>query len=163
MMATDSWVAASLNCEKTVLPERARYILGTMRNDVSWHLLWVTIAAILIGYASFLLFGSFIEKEVRKEQHTALAIDRIGVGTHHISGRVTVPTSCHGLSVRTRQMTQTSYRLDFSTWQQPNRECAHEPFSHPFHVVTFAPSVGVEFTATLDGEMLPMRILKTYQ
>ena len=136
---------------------------GSMKNavdEVFWRLLWLSMAMALLAYGSSLFFQSVINSQDESTVRRIVATDRVGVGVHHLSGFVPVPSPCHALSVKVRQMAHASYHLTFDTWQEPYRDCTPETVYRRFHAVTFGPSVGSHFSASVDGKPYTLTVLQ---
>lgn len=97
-----------------------------------------------------------------KEFERVVAIDSVLPGIHHLSGTVLVPSPCHTLSVDVERIGPADYHVMFKTWAEPYRDCDPAPTPKKFRTVTFAPSVGVTFTASLDEKPLPFHVIAIY-
>ena len=131
--------------------------------EVLWRIVWIAIIVSAAGYAAYLFFGSALKTDSDTSLQNVIAKDIVSPGVHHISGMIMVPSDCHGLSVRVQQTTLSSYQLAFETWREPYRDCPQESTPRGFSAVTFAPSVGATFSATLDGEPFSLQLLERYQ
>lgn len=130
---------------------------STTVSEVLWRLAWLSVLCCVVGYVSYLYFGSF--RATPRNGPSVLITDEIKpAGEHHLSGIIPVPTPCHGLSVRTQEINLDHYRLDFTTWQEPARTCEPHEQTRNFSTVVFAPAVGVTFSATLDGEDIDLHV-----
>ena len=132
-------------------------------SEVLWRILWIAAMMIAAAYASFIFFGSILIADADKALQKVIADDIVLPGEHHISGMIMVPSDCHGLSVKVQQTTPSSYQLAFETWREPYRDCLQIPTARSFHTITFAPSVGASFSATLDGQPFPIQLLEQYR
>ena len=132
-------------------------------SEIVWRLLWIAAIGIALSYASYLFFGSILRVEAEGEETRIVGIDVVKPGEHHLSGVVLVPSSCYELSVDAHQMSPTSYELAFKTWQEPSRNCSPQAATKLFQTVVFAPSVGVGFHATLDGEPRSLELVSHYE
>ncbi|MBI5456550.1 hypothetical protein HY969_02320 [Candidatus Kaiserbacteria bacterium] len=130
--------------------------------EVLWRLLWIACIAALIAYASFLFFGSVISKSNNPKREELITVDVISVGKHDLKGVIIVPSECHGVTQKTIQESPSRYHIQFTTWQEPYRDCPKIPAIHAFDATVFAPAVGVDFFASLDGKMLNMNIVESY-
>ncbi len=130
--------------------------------DVLWRVCWFVAVAATVAYASYLFFGSIIKAEADQALSTITARDVIARGEHSLSGMVMVPSDCHGLSLRVRHASGNDYILDFSTWEEPYRDCPQEPTPRAFHATTFASSIGTSFSAYLDGAPVPLVVIPYY-
>lgn len=126
-----------------------------------YRLLWIVASVILVTYTTFVIFGSILVDADSKIQNV-IAVDRVKKSEHHVSGMLMLPSPCHGLSVHTSQLSSAHIHFTFESWQEPYRDCSRTETLRPFHVVTFAPPVGTEFTATLDGRPLRLHVIELY-
>lgn len=126
--------------------------------ELTRRLVWFFIVAAALAYAVFLLGGNAIQSEALDQTRIVLVRDHLEVGEHRLSGMVMVPSTCKQLSVRTSEIKPHVIHLAFTTWDEPNITCIEEDTPRAFRAVVFAPSVGVEFTATLDEEPLQLSI-----
>ncbi len=129
--------------------------MGTTFSRIFWFLLLVT----LLSYATYLVAGNFVHAQASGRNEPVLIRDELGVGVHHLSGMITVPSSCDQLSVRTQEISDNTFVLIFRTWREPSVDCVHDETPRYFRAVLFAPSTGVEFTATLDGAGFPIQVM----
>ena len=132
-------------------------------SHVLWRILWIAVSIACVTYASYLFFGNVVQDQTHRSHNEVIAQDVVSPGEHHISGMIMVPSDCHGLSLRVLQTTPSSYQLTFQTWLEPYRDCPQVPSPRAFHAITFAPSVGADFSATLDGTPFPLQLLEQYQ
>jgi hypothetical protein len=143
-----------------------RYFFGTARtvgvNELLWRLVVIAAVITVATYGIYLFFAGMISAE-SSEGPRIVAIDQVSPGEHDLSGVVVVPSVCHGLSVNTRKISVSEYHLFFQTWQEPTRICPDEPDTKPFRTTVYAPSVGVTFTATLDGEPIALQVIRYYR
>lgn len=131
--------------------------------DVSLRLVWFAIVATAFAYCAFLLAGSAITARAVDETRILVVRDVLQPGAHHLSGMVSVPSTCAQLVVRTEKIADTAYKLVFSTWEEPNIDCVIEDTPRAFRSVVFAPATGITFLATLDELPLPMVVLPVVQ
>jgi hypothetical protein len=124
-----------------------------------WRIAWFTVAAIALSYASFLFVGSILHAREAGLNEPVVVRDVLDRGAHYLSGMVSVPSPCDQLSVKTVELSKTTYMLDFNTWREPSVPCPDKETPRTFHTILFAPPVGVEFGATLDGVGLPIVVL----
>ncbi|HEV3245515.1 MAG TPA: hypothetical protein VG102_04100 [Candidatus Paceibacterota bacterium] len=125
--------------------------------DIVRRLVWFAIVATVACFAIFVVLGNFVS--YAGNAGTVPVRDVVSPGTHRLSGMLVLPLSCDELSVETRQVTPALYQLMFQTWQDPSVPCPNTPTPRLFQTIVFAPSVGVAFTATLDGKAFPITIL----
>ncbi|MFZ2555781.1 MAG: hypothetical protein WAZ27_05260 [Minisyncoccia bacterium] len=119
--------------------------------EVITRFLSICIITILAGYASQLYFGSIVEAETERNRTRVEVHDFLDVKakTHRLSGIIMLPTKCHSLSIKTKELAPGKYHVYFSTFGDVHG-CAQEPHAVPFRTIVNAPLVGVEFTASLD-------------
>ena len=129
-------------------------------DDMFWRLLWLIAAVTLITYATFLFFGSILRDEPLRAP--ILVTDRVGDGTHHLTGTIPVSSSCHQVSVQVRETESFRYHIDFVTWYEPFRTDCAKDSAHTFYALVFAPALGVEFSASIDEKPLELEINKIY-
>ena len=132
-------------------------------DEVFWRLLWLCMAMALLAYGCSVFFQSVISARDGSASRRIVATDRIGVGVHHLSGLVPVPSPCHVLSVKVSEKSHASYHLTFDTWQEPYRDCTRETVYRRFQAVTFGPSVGSHFSASVDGKPYTLTVLQIKQ
>ncbi len=128
--------------------------------DMSWRLLWFFIIACAVSYTVFLVAGSTIKARALDESRTVLARDSLEPGVHYLSGIVTVRSTCAHLSVSSEKVSETSYHLRFSTWEEPSVPCVREDVPRSFRTVVFAPAAGITFLASLDDEPLQLIVIQ---
>lgn len=138
-----------------------KIILGTGYStpgaeEIFWRITWLCISTLLIAYASYLYFGSVTFGA--GEAKPVRIVDLVKEGKHHLSGTLFVPTPCHTLAVRTEEVAPDAYRLVFTTWQESTRWCPKSEVGRGFNTVVFAKPSGVTFTATVDGNDMPLEI-----
>lgn len=127
------------------------------------HLVWFFIVASAVAYSIFLVAGSFITANAVDATRIVQARDELGPGEHHLSGIVMVPTSCTELSVRTEKISDTSYNLAFTTWQEPSVQCTVDDTPRPFRAILFAPAAGIKILGTLDDAPLTIVVIPVYK
>lgn len=123
------------------------------------RMLWFLVVAIVLSYATYLVAGSVVHAQASRENQAVIIRDELGAGVHHLSGMLMVPTSCDQLSVRTEAISSSTFTLIFRTWREPSVDCIFDETPRYFRAILFAPAVGVQFTATLDGAGLPIVVL----
>ncbi|MDP2648973.1 MAG: hypothetical protein U1D26_02155 [Patescibacteria group bacterium] len=128
-------------------------------NEAIRGLVWFGIAASIAAYASYLLAASFVEANAANTP--VLIRDELGPNVHHLSGMVMVPASCYELSVRTEAVSDTVLGLVFTTWKEPSVDCSPDQVPRAFRAILFAPAVGVNFIATMDGAPLEIAVIPT--
>lgn len=132
--------------------------------DIFRRLLWFFIVSCAIAYAFFLLIGSTIHAAAIDQSRVVVARDSLSQGAHNLSGMVMVHSTCDELSVRSVQLSDTLYQLQFSTWNEPSvQSCSKEDTPRSFRALVFAPSAGVYFSATLDDEPLTISVIPSIE
>ncbi len=126
--------------------------------DLTRRLVWFFVVASALTYSVFLVAGNAIHTEALGKSRVVLVRDFLRAGEHHLSGMVMVPSTCLQLSVSTRDVGDSTYLLEFTTWEQPYIDCVPEDTPRAFRAVVFAPSVGVRFIGTLDGGPLELAV-----
>lgn len=129
--------------------------------DLLRRLVWFFVVASAVSYAVFLVAGNAIRTQALDDTRIVLVRDYLKVGEHHLSGMVMVPSTCDQLYVRTEEPEPKLIHLRFTTWEEPNIDCVREDTPRAFRAVVFAPSVGVEFIASLDDEPLQVAVTPT--
>lgn len=117
---------------------------------------WFFAAATLAAYATYLGVGSAIKTQDSGSTAPIIIRDALSKGEHHLSGIIMVPSNCDELSVRVDQIRNDLFSLVFATWSEPSIQCVREHSARVFNVTVFAPSVGVQFIASLDGVSIPV-------
>ncbi len=130
--------------------------------DIMRRLAWIFIVSCAIAYAVFLAAGSALHAEAEGATKDVFTRDVVSVGVHRLSGMVMVPKTCFDLYVHVTEVSDILYRLEFSTWEQPYIDCDEDPTPRTFNTIVFAPSIGVHFIATLEGEPLNMYVIPHY-
>ena len=123
------------------------------------RILWFTVLTVLISYAAYLIVGGIVNAQTSGADATVVIRDELGPNSHQLSGMVMVPSSCDQLSVDTKTLSPTSFELVFSTWQEPSVHCSADETPRFFEKTLFAPAAGITFSATLDGEGLPIAVI----
>ncbi len=124
-----------------------------------WQTLWMATATVVIAYPSMLFLGSISVQ--RPLDDTIIAFDAVEGSTHTLTGTLVVPSECHGLGARVVELeaATSTYRIEFTTWQEPYRDCPRTRALKRFRVVTFAPE-NVQFIATFDGDPLDLHVIE---
>ena len=123
------------------------------------RMLWFFVVASLLAYATYLVAGSIVHAQASREYTPVTVRDELGQGVHHLSGMVMVPTRCDDVSVRAEEVSSGTYTLVFRSWREPSTDCPADETPRYFRAVVFAPSVGVQFTASYDGTGFPIVVL----
>ena len=126
--------------------------------EVLLRLVWFAAVTAVIAYGSVLAVGTTLKTKAENPS-PVVVLDTLGPGTHHLSGMVMVSSLCDDLSLRTQQMSTTTYMLRFRTWTEPSARCLKVATPRSFHEVVFAPSADVEFFATLDDKPISIQVL----
>lgn len=127
--------------------------------DVLRRIFVFTLAAALISYFLFMIAGTTIYAKAEEKARTVWVRDEISPNTHRLAGLVTVDSTCLELIEKTEMLSPLLYKLHFTTWENPNVECEKVPTQKLFYEVIFAPAVGVQFIASLDGISLPILVV----
>ena len=132
--------------------------------DFFRRMLWFFIVSCAIAYAFFLIVGSTISANAIDQSRIVVARDSLSQGAHNLSGIVMVRSTCAELSVHSEQLSSDTYQLQFTTWNEPSvSSCSDEDTPRPFRALIFAPSVGVNFTATLDDQPLMLSVIPSIE
>ncbi|MBI5469753.1 hypothetical protein HY968_00315 [Candidatus Kaiserbacteria bacterium] len=126
--------------------------------DVIRHLVWFFMVSSAVAYVTFLVIGSAIHADASGARGAVVIRDELARGVHHLSGMIMVPSTCDQVTVRGDKVDAFTYHLTFSTWEEPSVACSHEDTPRAFRATIFAPSVGVDFNATLDDIILPIAV-----
>ncbi len=119
------------------------------------------VFASLSAFTAHLFFGSIIFAAAQKDVFNITLRDTFHNETHELSGIVMVPTTCHDLSVRTKDFDAGTTFLLFETWEQPYRiDCVKESTPRAVKVIVFGPK-NVVFRAMMDEEIVPISIVRT--
>ena len=136
----------------------------------SWHyimkrmnflrsLVWLVLILFIGLDATFLVANEMVRANL-KPVRPVLVRDTIGVGSHTLSGTIPVSSTCDEVTVKTEQVSTTTYALMFTTWREPHVPlCIEREVTRQFRAIIFASSLGVSFTATLDGEPIPIAVI----
>lgn len=119
---------------------------------------WFIVIVAVVAFLAYVFFGSALEAIAQEEASVVTVQDQISAGTHELSGQVFVPSECHDLTVRVKDIDAATTALIFETWKQPYRECVQEPVPRVFRAVAFAP-IDVVFKGIYDGELVPLEII----
>lgn len=131
-----------------------------MGNDLLWSFMTLTIFAIVLSYASYIFFGSVVRAEIEEPLDRVEVYDFIDVPqkTHRLSGIIMMPSKCHELRVKTKELEPGKYHVYFSSFGDFHG-CATEATPIAFREYVRAPVVGTEFTASLDWRPLDFVIV----
>lgn len=123
------------------------------------RLIWFSILATVIAYASYLAVGSIVNAQAGGASDPVVIRDELRANQHSLSGMVVVPTPCDELSVQTQALSQTNFAIVFTTWHEPSVNCGNAPTPRAFETILFAPAAGITFTATLDNKDLQVAVI----
>lgn len=127
----------------------------TFFRSVVWFVL-----ILLIGFSATLIVANEIVRANLKPIRPILVRDKIGVGSHILSGVVPVSSTCDEVIVYTEKISDSLYAIIFTTWREPYiSSCVERETSREFRAVIFAASLGVSFTATLNGEPVSIAVI----
>lgn len=126
--------------------------------DIVRRLVWFAVVATAAFFTIFAVLGNFAAVNAQNAGPVAIH-DSLSAGIHHLNGILSLPLSCDELSVGVEKIGTYDYLLAFTTWQDPSIACPETPTPRAFETVAFAPSVGVNFIATLNGRTLPITVI----
>lgn len=131
-----------------------------MGNDLLWSFMTLTAFTIALSWASYVFFGGVVRAEIEEPLTRVEVYDFVDTATktHRLSGIIMVPTRCHSLSVKTKELEPGKYHVYFSTFGDFHG-CAEDPQPLSFREYVKAPVVGTEFTASLDWRPLDFIIV----
>lgn len=120
------------------------------------------IFAAILSYAAFLFFGSVVRAESEKPLTRVEVYDFVDTATktHRLSGIIMVPTKCHSVRVKTKELEPGTFHVYFSSYGDEHG-CANDPQPLAFREYVVAPLVGVEFTASLDWKPLDFVVVSS--
>lgn len=125
------------------------------------RLTFFIVFAALVAGAAHLFFGSIISAAAQEEASTIVLKDAFKNGTHELSGIVMVPSNCHDLTVRTKDVTHTVSAVIFETWEQPFiADCDRTPSPRAVQAILFGPK-DLDIRAIYDGEWVPIQLLSS--
>ena len=119
---------------------------------------WIIVIAVASAYATYLVVGSTLDSQAVGTSSPVIVRDSVMKGEHHLSGILMVPRTCDELTLVIEKAGADAYQLTFRTWSEPSVLCIHEPTARAFDTTVFAPSVGVQFVATLDNVSVPIAV-----
>ncbi len=122
-----------------------------MGNDLLWSFITLTVFTIVLSYAAYLFFGTIVRAEIEEPLTRVEVYDFIDTSTktHRLSGIIMVPTKCHEIRMKTKELEPGKYHIFFSSFGDFHG-CAEDPQPLSFREYIEAPVVGTEFTASLD-------------
>jgi hypothetical protein len=126
--------------------------------DITRHLLWFVAVASVVAYSVYLLIGSVVNAHASGISAPVVVRDQLSRGAHDLSGMIVVPSTCEEVSVTSKKSDDSNYVLVFDTWEDPAIPCPDLMTPRVFRTTIFAPSVGVNFAAVLDGIPLPIAV-----
>lgn len=119
----------------------------------------IATCAALIAGAAHLFFGSIIFASSTEELQSIVLRDKYEHETHELSGIAMVPSDCHELSVRSRDLDARTIVLVLETWEQPSRsDCSKTSAPRAIRAVVYAPKE-VRFRALFDSEWVLLKIV----
>ena len=127
--------------------------------DAIVHLVWFFIVACAVSYLVFLVAGSTIRAQALDESRIVLVRDSLKPGVHYLSGIVMAHSTCAQISVRSQQVSTTTYQLIFTSWEEPSVSCVQDDTPRSFRAVVFAPAAGIELIGVLDDEPLQLAVI----
>jgi hypothetical protein len=118
------------------------------------------VLILLIGFAATLIVANEIVRANLKPIRPILIRDKISVGSHILSGVVPVSSTCDEVIVYTEKISDSLYAIIFTTWREPYiSSCIEQETTREFRAVIFAASIGVSFTATLNGAPVSIAVI----
>jgi hypothetical protein len=131
-----------------------------MRNDFLWSFMTLTAFTLVLSWAAYVFFGGIVNAEIEKPLTRVEVYDFIDTSTktHRLSGIIMVPTRCHSINVKTKELEPGKYHVYFSSFGDVHG-CADDPQPLSFREYVKAPIVGTEFTASLDWRPLDFVIV----
>lgn len=123
-------------------------------------LVWLFLI-IGLGLGSTFIVANAVVNAQMNSQRPIVMRDSLGIGSHSLSGTILLASSCDEVIVSTEQISTTSYAIRFKTWREPSVvSCDTTGTSaREFHAIVFAPSFGVEFTATINDISVPVAVI----
>ena len=119
-----------------------------------------TVTAVLVAYTAHVFFGSIIFAAAEENTNAIVLRDTYKNEQHNLSGIVMVPSICHDLTVRAKDIDARSTAIILETWEQPfATECDKTPTPRAIHVTAFGPE-GLELHGIMDGNWVPLAIVK---
>lgn len=133
-----------------------------MGNDLLWSFMTLTAFTIVLSYGAYIFFGSIVRAEIEEPLTRVEVYDFIDTSTktHRLSGIIMVPTRCHNLSVKTKELEPGTFHVYFSSFGDFHG-CADDPQPLSFREYVKAPLVGTEFTASLDWRPMEFVIVSS--
>ena len=119
---------------------------------------WFSVVACALAFVVLVFAGRSVFASEAGEHDAIVIRDEIHGRNHQLSGMIVVPSSCDSLLERVEAVDNDTYQIVFSTWHEPSVFCEAGAVPRPFEDTFFAPAQ-VEYTATLDGAVLPIRVL----
>jgi len=117
----------------------------------------ICIAIIAAAYLTFVVSNRIFNSSMASST-PAIVRDVIQKDEHHLYGKILVPRSCDEVSYQIENPAQNQYILAFTTWEEPSVVCLNTPTERVFDTVIFAPTIGTEFSATLDKTPLQLAV-----
>ncbi len=118
------------------------------------RLAWFFFAASATSYGLYVMIGSLLHASENERVRALVLRDQYIAGEHVLSGLVIVPRTCDALTVDTVALSETKYKLAFTTSQQPSVACRAEDVPRDFRVSVKNASENLTFVATLNGTIL---------
>lgn len=125
------------------------------------RLLIFAVFAALTAVSAHLFFGSMLFASAEGQLQEIVLRDTYKNEAHEFSGIVSVPSECHDLSVRAKDLDARTTVLIFESWERPSiAGCSREVAARAIRTVVFAPPE-TNFRALFDGEWIPLRVVLT--
>ena len=127
--------------------------------ELCYRLVFFVIVSSAVAYCAFLVAGSVVFARAAGQYDPIIVRDVLSPGLHQLSAIVEVPSGCDELQDTISKISATLYQIAFTTWQEPSVSCDDTPTPRSFRDQLFAPSVGVQFVATMNGQSLPITVI----
>jgi len=115
----------------------------------------------MTAFAAHLFFGSIIFAAEEETANRIVMRDNFHDETHDLSGIVMVPSTCHDLSVRTKDFDANTTFIIFETWEQTYRtDCEKTATPRAITVSVFAPK-NIQFKGIFDNEVVPITVIES--
>lgn len=124
------------------------------------HALTVVVSIGVLSWCFATAFAFAFELWLGASPRTVIVRDTIRGNTHELSGAVELPSRCHTLDARIRELGAERYALDLTTWADPNVACGGAAAVHSFTAVVFSDAARIRLDAALDGTPLRTELLR---
>ncbi|HWP61630.1 MAG TPA: hypothetical protein VN495_03435 [Candidatus Paceibacterota bacterium] len=124
-----------------------------------YRLGWFVVIASICAYGIFIVAGTVVFAHASGKDDPVIIRDALGIGVHHYSGMVMVESSCDQLNERIDKVDDTTYKMSFSTWQDPAVACDGAETPRAFTDTLFAPDFGITVIATYNDAPFPIELV----